>query len=62
MFYAIERWADGFENNTWVDCIFRTKKEAQRYIDKVVEAEECLPNLIEIVPCKFGKPIKQIYD
>ena len=32
MFYAVERWVDGFGADTWVDRIFETEKEANEYI------------------------------
>lgn len=62
MFYAVERWVDGFGADTWVDCIFKTKKEADEYIENIVKKEYDKKENCVVVPCKFGKPIKQYWD
>lgn len=60
MFYAVERWVDGFGADTWVDCIFKTKDEAYKYIEKI---KKKTPNIdAVVVSCEFGKPIEQYYD
>lgn len=61
MFYAVERWVDGFGADTWVDCIFETEKEANEYIEKIVKKGYAEKEGCAVVPCEFGKPIKQYW-
>ena len=61
-FFAVERWVDGFGADTWVDCIFETKDEAQKYVNRIKKKERDRCEPIKIVPCEFGKPIEQYFD
>lgn len=61
MFYAVERWVDGFGADTWVDCIFKTKDEAHEYIESLKTKKNPIIDAV-VVPCEFGKPIEQYYD
>jgi hypothetical protein len=59
MFYAVERFVDGFGADTWVDCIFKNEDDARKYIEKLKKEN---PNVdAEVITCKFGKPILQYY-
>ena len=60
MFYAVERWVDGFGADTWVDCIFKTDDEAYKYIEKLKKEKRIIDAVV--VSCEFGKPIEQYYD
>ena len=64
MFFAVERLVDGFGADTWdtwVDCIFETKEEANEYVEKIISERQELRGNCVVVPCKFGKPIEQFW-
>jgi hypothetical protein len=47
--YAVQKWADGFENGTLTLAIFKTRKEADAFIISECDGD------VEVVGQRFGK-------
>lgn len=55
-YYAVEIWVDGFGDDTWVESIWKTKEEAERYAE-----ERYTEEIYTIVKGRFGEELEQIY-
>ena len=56
-FWAVQAWTDGFGNDTYTICCFKTKEEALNYMYKNKEHSRQV-----VVGQWFGKPYRNFWD
>ena len=55
-YYAVEIEIDGFGADTWVESIWKTKEEAERYAKERYAKEK-----YTIIKGRFGEELEQVY-